>query len=548
MALLVAFIWSSSANAYKADEARKIAAPVDTAIAMLLGYNSRTGNYAEQCLKSVSQRRTGQSPPADANFKMVSSMNEFTRDRSFDLAVAMKANFAITSVSGSVDTSFEEKMRKKVESKAAYARFSDLAAPVFVAPNAKFELNQRGEEALAAAAKGRVQRFERECGDSVIIGFQKGRYFTGVGTLSNISSFKSREQDTKVKLAARYMAVKMSASVQMGEQETEDAEELSIEIDYSMSGDTRVKGATNFRQLRRAFRQFQARPLSETQTYQYVYVIPIKDLVSTADFDFGLSPQQARKVQTIINGLGVLASAKNVARIEKRKGSGGPNKDQRKVSRAYKALNTEFGYLVGQLRKAKFCLRGVNKPCRNMYERFINYPDSEKRGWLKPFINNAYASTEACNWGYPVSTPTGRRLCKQCSLGREPTFINGKEGACSYIAKAKPGKKNKRLWAHELKISSAKGGSDSGSALDVYPDFCVAKNTGCGQKAANKLCQQRGLGKAKKFKKWDWRPNNPIHSNRFITHYGNGKKCSVKKDSFSGGKCRTFKYIDCAKT
>ena len=278
--------------AYKPNEMRKIAAPKDTAISMLMGYNTRTGQYAEQCLKSVTKRRVGQSPPANANFKMVNSMNEFTSDRSFDLSVAVSVNLGIGSGSASVDTSFEEKMRKKVESKAAYARFSDLASPVFVIPNATFALNQRGQDAFAAAAKGKLKKFERECGDSVLIGFQKGRYFTGVGTLSKSSSSKSSERDTKVKLAARYMAVKMSASVEMSKAQKDDAKDLNIAIDYVMSGDTRVKGATNIDQLKKVFREFSQRPLSETQTYQYVYIIPYEHLVSESAFILACHPNR----------------------------------------------------------------------------------------------------------------------------------------------------------------------------------------------------------------------------------------------------------------
>jgi len=41
----------------------------------------------------------------------------------------------VASVKASVDTSIEEQVREKVESKAAYARFTDLAAPLFVSPN-----------------------------------------------------------------------------------------------------------------------------------------------------------------------------------------------------------------------------------------------------------------------------------------------------------------------------------------------------------------------------------------------------------------------------
>ena len=245
----------------------------------------------------------------------------------------------------------------------------------------------------------------------------------------------------------------------------------------------------------------------------------------------------------------MLAIAKNTAWLEKNQGAAsGTIKDKNKISLAHKAFSTEYQYLISKLRASDVCIKKWDRPCENIYSKVNNYPDPDANNWLNPFLQAAYRSSDACASGFPVSTPTGRRLCKKCSLAKEPLFIKGKEASCGYLVENKPTKKVKRLWAHDLKISSAKGGSDSGKVQrELYPDFCKGKGKGCGKAAATRICKSKGLGAAKKFEKWGLHPRHPVHFNVYATQYANGKTCRVNKNSFEPSKCRTFKYIDCKK-
>ena len=534
------------ALAYKPSDQRKIAAPNDTAIKLLVGYDSRTGAYKEQCIRNVNQRTKGASPDADSVFKIVSSVDELTKDRSLDVSARLSVNLGVGAVSGSVDTSFEEQVREKLKSKAAYARYTDLAAPVFVSPNARLELNQRGQEAMEVLKKGRFQKFERECGDSVLVGYQKGREFRGVGTLAESSSFEGRSRDIKTELAARYMLSKMSASVSLSQSETREAKDLQMEISYTASGDTRVQGAHNFRKLRQAFEEFSARPLRETQTYRFVYVVPYKDILDIDDYGLGLGARQMRKVETILNGLGALQSALNTARADVKHGPSTGRVDARDVKNAAQALNRELNYLKGKMRESKGCLHGWSQECDNLHARFSNFPDIDRPRWADDFMRNAYGSPATCPSGFVVTHPSGKQLCQQCALAKEPSFLNGAEAKCRYIAEGKPAQGTKRLWAEDLIVSKASGGSDGGNNVDVYPDVCNREGKGCGEKAATRLCREKGLGEAALWEKWDWRSGNPIHATRFRTQYANGKLCREGQNDFVRNQCRTFKYIDCA--
>jgi len=57
------------------------------------------------------------------------------------------------------------------------------------------------------------------------------------------------------------MMATMSASVSLSDEKAGDAKQLNIDISCTASGDTRIRGASNFRQLRKAFEEFSERPL-----------------------------------------------------------------------------------------------------------------------------------------------------------------------------------------------------------------------------------------------------------------------------------------------
>ncbi len=164
-------------------------------------------------------------------------------------------------------------------------------------------------------------------------------------------------------------------------------------------------------------------------------------------------------------------------------------------------------------------------------------------------MKSAYNSKQTCKFGYPTTKPDGTRLCRKCDLAKEPVFLKNREGKCGYMVENKAEGGVKRLWAHDLKIRESKPGSEAGmfTQLLTYPDKCNRKNKGCGKKAADRICKDKGFTKAKGFEIWDRKPRNPLHSEFFVTEYVTGNQCKANSDGFTPTVCRTFQYIDCAK-
>jgi len=86
---IISLLDFSHSQAYQQSELRKIAAATDTPIKMFIGYGTRTGQYKKQCIKQIAERTKEQSPDAQSVFKMISSMEEMTRDRGMDIAASI---------------------------------------------------------------------------------------------------------------------------------------------------------------------------------------------------------------------------------------------------------------------------------------------------------------------------------------------------------------------------------------------------------------------------------------------------------------------------
>ncbi|TQV73957.1 hypothetical protein FLL45_13930 [Aliikangiella marina] len=544
--LLVACLFNvSNANAYPQSEIRKIRAPSNTPIKMFLGYDSRSGMIKEQCVNGFSQRVKGSNENSSNTFKMVSSLNEVTRDSAYDVNVKASINFGVGKVSAAYDTSFEEKLRSKLNSKSAYARYSDMAAPTFIDPSKNLLLNDKGAAAYEAVVRGRINKFVKDCGDSLIIGIQKGREFRGVGTFSASSTYKGKKREHNINLAVKYMRSKLEGGVSLSNQESSKAEELNISIIYSASGDARISGASSLKELKQAFKKFSRRPLRETQSIQYLYVIPYRDIIDNFDFNGHLSKSQLRQINQIIDGVGVLQSIRNIVSDEFKNGSSRENISKRESEQVLTALDRELSYVSGTLARAKGCPNNQALSCKNLQKRFQFFPDAESKIWRKAFLSNLYRTKAVCPSGFVITSPKGVQKCKPCKLGKEPVFLNNNEGRCRYLAEPKSKPNAKRLFAEDLIISGASGGADSGNYIDIFPDFCVKRDQGCGEKAATKLCKAKGLGNSIAWSKWRLGASNQNNKMRYRTQYANGKNCSENQQGFSQRKCRTFQYIDC---
>lgn len=545
---LGACLLSAPAAAYVTGDAIKIAAPINQNIEMLIGYDSKTGKYKESCLQAVAGRSQGKSPDSDSVFRLANSMHDITRERNLAVNVALDLNFGIGAGSAEVDTRFEKKVRNKVEKTAAFAMFRDLGPTVYVEPTATFALNETGEQAYTAVAKGNFKKFKRTCGDSVLVGFQKGRVFKGVGSLARSESFSDAKRDIKTKLAARYMLHKMSASVELNEREIEQASKLNIEIDYSASGDALLDGATDIQQLKQVFRKFSKLPKKQTSTYQYVFYMPYSELLSQSALDFGLNRKEWRKLNTILDGVFAIQAAKfSVARMVRASKKG----DKKKRLKATKArFSKELRHLSRTLRSNKGCIGRNSVACKNLGERFSSnkYPNANKRQQINAFVERSVnSSNDVCAVGYPISKPNGQSLCQRCPFAKQPVFLQGKNGACAYLAKPKAKQNVKRLWAKDLKTTK-KVQQEAGVNTTVaqYPNYCNKANKKCGKATAAKICQAQGLGALVDHRVW--RPGGlKVADNRPRTIYPDGSRCQAKPDDFEQVKCLSYQYIDCEK-
>lgn len=563
----------AAAHAYKQSDVREIAPPAGQ-VFMLRGYSSNDGSLANVCLKQVKESRVKFSVDNEAGnsrFEYITSFEEVMKEKKVDVSVDVKVRFGFGSAKASTDLSFYEKRNSQASSGSMWAYYSDNEAPEYSDPSANYQLTDEAKVLLKKALKrGKPSLFSEFCGDEVVIGFKNGRYIEGFLSSSEMKSTSESEKQIRVAAAVSYMGSSGSAKVNVNGREFSHKEMNNLRIEMRTSGDAQVPNAVNLKSFRKVFRDFPKQPQKSTSDLINVFVIDYKDLVAASEFDFGLKRNQLRKVRTILNGLSTLERAVNTttidARILKQKNGAQVIKAKYGAVSANAKLGgkktpthsrdlfmRELAVVKAILRVNNGCLRPITKKrawpkeCQNLYERFNSFkPINAAR--FKQFMKAAYSSKEHCLAGYAITAPSGNKICRPCSVAREPKFLNQANGQCGYIAQAKPKKGSTRLWAHELKINDDKPGSEAGMFKQklTYPDRCKRPGEGCGQARAKQLCKLKGYAKVDRFKVWDWSPKNPIHHSKFFTEYANGKRCSTNKDSFANTRCRTFKYIDCS--
>lgn len=539
-------------QAYQQIDVEQVAPPSGE-VAMLRGYNSRTGALTNVCLKPVPNLKghaEAVNPDGTQSFEYINTVAEMMEAAKLDVAAKLKVSVGLGSGSASVNVSRYKKMESSVSTGAMWAHYEDMEAPVFANPAAKYQLTDEAKKVLEHANKlGKPQKFENFCGDMVVIGLQSGRYAEGVVTNRSESNQTEQEKHLKVAAAISYMRSKASVSVETNDSSSSMQSTETMQIDFRTSGDVEMQGISGIGSFKRAFRKFQKQPREDSRSLKYMFIIAMPDLVGKEQFSMGLSSKRLRKVNTILRGLSVIQGALRTAKIDV--GRYGIKKTNAPKPNALRNLRKEHQYLKAKFKRSGGCMNKWSKECQNLYERFqrYKYPADfkQRESAAKRFIKTAYASKTYCASGYPVSTPTGKRLCKRCDIAKEPKFIKGQEGRCNYITLNQPAKNSTRLWAHDLKIQESKQSGEAGMYTQVltYPDKCKSKGKECGQKAANRLCKSKNFGKATAFKIWDWPGSNPLHKERFYTQYANGKKCSANKNGFTPNRCRTFKYIDC---
>jgi hypothetical protein len=415
---------------------------------------------------------------------------------------------------------------------------------VFADSGANYRLTEQAAETYARSVRGASNAFAKNCGDAVMIGSQEARSFQGIATLAKSASHSEESQSTNVEVAARYMVAELRGSVNKGGKTEQNAESLNVNVQYITSGDAKLKGATNLKQFARAFREFQ--DAKKTTDVIYIYVIPYEKLLDRSDFDLGIPKERMRRVRTIMRGIQRIELARNAASVEASEAKSESARRNAAQSRLF--LTRELKMLKASFRKENACLDKSTPACEEMDQRLAHVPDLSRRGALEDFVRTAIASAKSCPSGYPFSRPNGIAVCAQCRAGEEPVFRNGHEGACGYIAEAPAPEGARRLFLKDLrKERRAQLEAGVWGTVASYPNFeAKGCDKNCRLKAANEVCEVRGLGPALRFEVWDPIADD-LAGQPSDFFYPNGDRCIPSRASaFEPVRCKTFKLVDCA--
>ena len=258
-------------HAYDQKDVTRVAAPGDGGIVLLRGYNSRFGTLKEHCLVPVGKTERGIGQPLSSSYHFVRSMEEVIRDRSLDVSTKLDVSFGIGGASVGVAANFYKKNQSHIEQGAAHAIFYDSESPVFAASGVDYKLTNEAQDLFQKSIKkGQLGQFSKKCGDAVIIGKQRARFFEGIAFFSDKRSGSEEQREVDIKIAARYMAVKLGVGVSMSKSDKERAREMNVMVDYIASGDPILPGGKNMKGFREAFSAFQG--LTKDQTFDVVNV------------------------------------------------------------------------------------------------------------------------------------------------------------------------------------------------------------------------------------------------------------------------------------
>lgn len=547
--IFLQFLSTPLAMAYKQADVIKLAAPVDTPMKLLLGYNSDTGQLVEQCVDAVSFKTSpGKDPSSRADFRFVHSMQEVLQEEHLDVSAKMSIQVPLAGGSAGVDIKQFKSNQSRIENGMLYGTYRDLVKPKFLSPNVAVVFNQTGADVLTQSRKrGNPKFFRKECGDSVVIGFQKDRYIRVFGSLESSSSQSQSEKEVDLKLAARYLMSTFSSKVRMEKSEKKDARQLKVSISYEASGNTKTEGATNLKKLKKVWEEFSAQNLSDTLTTSYFYIVQYEDLLSKDDFGIGVSRKELRKIEKIANGLFALDYARGEAR--RKAGAVTSDSERSRYKNTRNRLAKEIKQVRVWLKRNNGCF-GKNSDtvvCNNLEKRFSNFDNVEKKHNMTAFVKLAAGPSSLVCAGYPVTDPSGRTECRPCGLGKQPVFLRGKEGRCGYLAKEKKPPNADRLWTKDLKtVRNIQAEAGVTTSVAEYPNYCNKKDRKCGQPMAEKVCKKAGYREALGYQVW-----NPgaldVQSAIARTIYPNGKRCKPNPDGFDKKLCKTFVYVDCLK-
>ena len=530
------------ARGYHQKDVSRVLAPSEGGIAILRGYDSRSGNLAETCIKNKDLKTEfGQGKPLKSHFEFVRSIEEISREKDWGISSKLAYNGIMASASVDAEVNFYKKNASKISSGAVIATSYDSEQPKFASSSKNYQLTGDAEQLLK---KGKFSAFRKKCGDALVIGTLRARSFHAIGTMAFSNKLSQEEKDFKVKLAGRYIASKMSIEADGEFKKLSSEERKQVTIDYMVSGDPIMPGAVSLKQLGKLFRNFSSLSKNQTFDFAHIYTIPYDKLVNFEKIDFGIPKGQLKKVNRIIDAIYLIARARNTAiaryRMSK-KSSYGKQHQKVKLKLAHEFLQKEHSRLLRVLKNEKGCLNEFSKKCQNLYQRFSNFPKPKNRSKIDQFVNNATDYGKPCQ-SFAVSKPNGMPMCVTCKDAREPIFLKQQNGQCRYLINKDKPKKGKRLFAKDLKkIKQHSIEAGIMTSIAIYPNYCNKPGIGCRDKAAERICKSRGFKKSTGYGLWKkvYQPK----SERFT--YADGSMCQLETNSFTPIKCFTFSYIDC---
>ena len=532
--IFLQFLLVPLAMAYKQADVIKLSAPVDTPMKLLLGYDSDTGQLVEQCVKVTNLKTSpGKDPASRADFRFVHSMQEVLQEEHLDVSAKMSIQLPLAGGSASVDVSQFKSNQSRVENGMLYGTYRDLVKPEFMSPNVAVAFNKHGADVLTQSRKrGNPKLFRKECGDSVVVGFQKDRYIRVFGSLESSRHQSQSETEVDIKLAARYLMSTFSSKVSIDKSEKKDAKNLKVSISYETSGNAKNKGATNLKELENVWTEFSELPLKDTLTTSYFYIVQYEDLLSKDDFGIGVSRKELRRIEKIANGLFALDYARG--EVGRKASSATNNSDRARYQNTRNRLAKEINQVRAWLKRNNGCFgnKGNTIVCENLITRFSNFDNVENKHNMAKFLKLASRPSSTVCDGYPVTDPSGRTECKSCGLAKQPVFLRGKKGACGYLAKEKKPSNADRFWTKDLKtVRNIQAEAGVTTSVAEYPNYCNKKDKKCGQPMADNVCKKAGYSKALGYQIWS--PGGLGGPSAIArTVYPNGKRCKPNPDGF----------------
>ena len=533
--LLCPTLANAAPGGYRQEEVRAFKVNPSQKAIVLEGFNMHKQTTMKKCVKpktgKVKTKKVA-GKPAVSRFDYVHTVQEAYEREGIDVAVQASVSYGIAGASVDVRHEGFQEASNSSTNGSIHGYYENehevkwVTSDLVLTPEAQ-ALHDK------AMITGNWKKFEKQCGQGVIIATQHGDFFSVMASLRMSNSMSASEKKTAVKAGVEIAKmVKANVSVSKLKKEMKKLGSTEVNVHATWSGKPKLKNPKSLESARQAFHEF---PTKKNITDMIGFrVVPYKEAVSgfgTLDGHDALSPKRRKKVTTILNGLAYYERAISETDLSSDKFA--------KTARAY--LKQDYKRARKAFKNQKGCLRGEwSLVCEDLRAKFAPFgkPTGSK---VKKMVSKMLGQGKTCAKYTPemaVLNPKGYMTCLKCSMGKYPVFANGKNGKCGRLD-PKKAKGSVRLGLGDLddpkKISYEAGvyGTDY-----RRPDICKSPGKGCNKPRADQLCKERGFAGSTYF--------DVIKTPE--TRYANGKKCIQSKENTKPvpNKCRTPVVLDCA--